>query len=120
MGSIVVAVLAVSGLIYLLYNRTRGPAEVLRDFAEAVDAGECEAAYDLLADGSRAAIDQEAFCDTDLAGIDRRLDADFTLDRFVYHQETQTADLTVTGPSSEPWRLRRHGNTWRLVLELGG
>lgn len=119
-GATVVALLAVSGLIYLLYNRTRGPAEVLRDFAEAVDAADCEAAYDLLSESSRASIDQETFCASQMPSIDEDLSADFTLDRVVYHRTTQTADLTVTSPESGPWRLERHGNTWRLVLEPAG
>ena len=114
--SAVVALLAVSGFIYLLYNRTRGPAEVLRDFATAVDAGDCGAAYDLLADDSRAGLPEEQFCDTDLPALDDDLDADFTLDRVVYHRETQTADLTLAGDAGATWRLERHGNTWRVVL----
>ncbi len=115
-ASSVVALLALSGFIYLLYNRTRGPAEVLREFATAVDAAECGAAFELLDDGSRQRLDEEEFCADVMRDVDERLDADFTLDRVVYHRRTQTADLTLEGDASEPWRLERHGNTWRVVL----
>jgi hypothetical protein len=47
--SVVIAVGAVSGLLFLLYNRTRGPGEVLREFARGVDARDCAASYRLLA-----------------------------------------------------------------------
>ncbi|HWC33132.1 MAG TPA: hypothetical protein VG709_08395 [Actinomycetota bacterium] len=115
-ASAVVALVAVSSLIYLLYNRTRGPAEVLREFATAVDAGDCSTAYDLLSSDSRTEIDDERFCSEELGRLDEDLDADFTLDRVVYHRRTQTADLTLAGDPSGPWRLKRHGNSWRVVL----
>jgi hypothetical protein len=45
--SLVVAVGAVSLLIYVLYRETTGPGEVARDFLEAVRSGDCEAAAEL-------------------------------------------------------------------------
>ena len=48
--SLVVAVGAVSLLIYVLYRGTTGPGEVARDFLEAVRSGDCEAAADLAVD----------------------------------------------------------------------
>jgi hypothetical protein len=45
--SLVVAVGAVSLLIFILYRQTTGPGEVARDFLEAVRSGDCEAAADL-------------------------------------------------------------------------
>ena len=114
--SIVVAIVAVTGLIYLLYNRTQGPAEVLRDFARAADRGDCEAAYELLDERVREGLDQGTFCTLRFATVDEGLDAGFTLDRVVYHQSTQTADVTITNAGIETWRLKRHGNTWRVVL----
>lgn len=119
-GAIIVALLAVTGLIYLLYNRTQGPAEILRDFARAADRGDCEAAYDLLDERVREGLDQETFCTLRFSSIDEGLDAGFTLDRVVYHQSTQTADVTLTNAGIETWRLKRHGNSWRVVLpEVG-
>lgn len=118
-AAILVALLAVSGLIYLLYNRTVGPAEVLREFAENLDAGDCVAAYDLLDERSRGAVSEEEFCAADVPRLDEELDADFTLDRVVYHRQTQTADVTVVG-REDPWRLKRDGNSWRVVVTAGG
>jgi hypothetical protein len=48
--SLVVAVGAVSLLIYILYRETTGPGEVARDFLEAVRSGDCETAVDLSAE----------------------------------------------------------------------
>jgi hypothetical protein len=45
--SLVVAVGAVSLLIFILYRQTTGPGEVARDFLDAVRSGDCEAAADL-------------------------------------------------------------------------
>jgi hypothetical protein len=45
--SLVVAVGAVSLLIFILYRQTTGPGEAARDFLEAVRSGDCETAADL-------------------------------------------------------------------------
>jgi hypothetical protein len=52
--SLVVAVGAVSLLIFILYRQTTGPGEVARDFLEAVRSGDCEAAADLGVDAFRS------------------------------------------------------------------
>jgi hypothetical protein len=52
--SLVVAVGAVSLLIFVLYRQTTGPGEVARDFLDAVRSGDCEAAADLGVDAFRS------------------------------------------------------------------
>jgi hypothetical protein len=53
-ASLVVAVGAVSLLIFVLYRQTTGPGEVARDFLEAVRSGDCEATADLSIEAFRA------------------------------------------------------------------
>jgi hypothetical protein len=52
--SLVVAVGAVSLLIYVLYRQTTGPGEVARDFLEVVRSGDCETAADLSVEAFRS------------------------------------------------------------------
>ena len=117
--SLVVAVGAVSGLLFLLYNRTRGPGEILREFARRVDARDCQGAYRLLAASEAEAMDEETFCGA-IDRLDQALDSDFDLRQAVLQGEV--ASVHVEGPEITQWRLERHGNSWRVLLpaaELG-
>ena len=111
--AIVVAVGAVSGLIFLLYQETRGPGEILRSFARAVDAGDCAESYDLLDESVRAAISEDAWCQR-LPNVDRELDADFTLDRAALSGDE--AVVRIEGSATDTWTLRRFGaRSWRVL-----
>ena len=116
-GAIAVALLAVSGLIYLLYTRTVGPAEVLRSFAEHLDKGECAAAYELLEDSFREGTDEARWCSEDAGRLDAVLDEDFDFKRVVYHRATEIAEVRISGVAQETWRLRRtpDGNSWFVI-----
>lgn len=117
--SVIVAVGAASGLLFLLYNRTRGPGEVLREFARRVDMGDCQGSYRLLASLETSAIDEETYCGS-LDRVDEALDADFDLRQAVLRGEV--AELHIEGPEITVWRLERHGSSWRVLLpaaELG-
>jgi hypothetical protein len=111
--AIVVAVGAVTGLIFLLYQETRGPGEILRQFARAVDDGDCGASYDLLDESAHARIPEEAWCER-LPEVDRQLDADFTLDRAVLLGDE--AIVHLSRGEVDAWTLRRFGErSWRVV-----
>lgn len=117
--SVIVAVGAVSGLLYLLYNRTRGPGEVLREFARHVDQGDCEGSYRLLAASEAEAISEETWCQ-EIDRVDRAIDADFDLEQAVLQGDVAT--VRVSGTGIDRWNLERHGNTWRVLIpgrELG-
>jgi hypothetical protein len=111
--AIVVAVGAVSGFILLLYEETRGPGEILRRFAQAVDEGDCAGSYDLLDESVRAGVTEDEWCQR-LPEVDREVDADFTLDRAVLRGDE--AIVHVTGLATDTWTLRRFGErSWRVV-----
>lgn len=111
--SIVIVVGAVTGLILLLYRETRGPGEILRQFARAVDDGDCPGSYELLDDSVHAAVGEDAWCDR-LAEADRQIDADFTLEQAVL--EGDEAVVHIRGAATETWTLRRFGErSWRVV-----
>jgi hypothetical protein len=117
-AAVVVALLTVSGLIFLLYRETRGPGEILRRFAQAVDEGDCEGSYDLLDDTVRAMVDAAAWCEY-LPSVDDQIDADFDLDQAVLQGDE--AEVHVSGVPATEWRLRRFGErSWRVVGPEGG
>lgn len=116
---VVVALVAVSGLILALYQETRGPGEILRRFAEAVDAGDCDGSYDLLHGTVRATGDEAEWCDGTIADADAMIDADFTLEQAVL--EGDRARVEVSGVPETVWILGRHGErSWRVIGPEGG
>jgi hypothetical protein len=118
-ASVIIALLAVSGLILLLYEETRGPGEILRQFAEAVDDGDCEASYNLLHDLVRVGMDETTWCDQILPQADQMIDADFTLERAVLLGDR--ARVEISGVPETIWILGRHGErSWRVVGPEGG
>jgi hypothetical protein len=113
-ASVVIALVAVSGLILLLYEETRGPGEILRRFAEAVDDHNCEVSYDLLHESVRTDIAQDTWCGEVLPATDGQLDADFRLERAIL--EGDEAEVHVSGVPTTVWRLGRHGQrSWRIL-----
>ena len=118
-AAVVVALVAVSGLILALYRETRGPGEILRRFADAVDAGDCEASYDLLHGTVRATGDEAVWCEGTMADADAMIDADFTLERAVL--ERDRARVEISGVPETVWILGRHGErSWRVIGPEGG
>lgn len=111
--SLVVAVGAVSGLLFLLYNRTRGPGEILREFARRVDAGDCSGSYRLLDASVTEDVDEGRWCE-ELERLDAVLDSDFDLQQATLRGDV--AVVRVEGPPVRAWRLARHGNSWRVLV----
>jgi hypothetical protein len=118
-ASVIIALLAVSGLLLLLYRETRGPGEILREFAEAVDDGDCDGSYELLDGTVRSGLDEARWCDEVLAGVDEQIDADFDLEQAVLQGDQ--AEVEVSGVPVRVWRLRRFGErSWRVLGPAGG
>jgi hypothetical protein len=112
-AAVVIALVAVSLLLLLLYRETRGPGEILREFARAVDEGDCAGSYELLDAGVQAGTGEDAWC-TMLPTVDDSIDADFALERAVL--EGDQAEVHVSGVPAEVWRLRRFGErSWRVL-----
>jgi hypothetical protein len=117
--SVAVALLAVSGLLYLLYQETRGPGEILRRFAQAVDEGDCGTSYDLLDASVQAGVTEDSWCSQGLAAADEAIDADFTLERAVL--EGNRARVEIGGSTAGEWILGRYGDrSWRVIGPTGG
>lgn len=112
-AAVAIALVAVSGLIYLLYRETRGPGEILRRFARAVDEGDCDGSYDLLDASVRAAMDDATWCRL-VPVVDRQIDQDFDLQQAVLEEDQ--ARVEVSGVEVTVWHLRRHGQrSWRVL-----
>jgi hypothetical protein len=117
-ASVLLALVAVSLLLLLLYRETRGPGEILRLFARAVDEGDCAGSYELLDGGVQTQVGEDAWC-AGLAAVDDSLDADFGVERAVL--EGDEAEVHVSGVPVEVWRLRRYGErSWRVLGPEGG
>ena len=117
-ASVAIALLSVSGLIYLLYRETRGPGEILRRFAEAVDARDCAASYDLLHEDVQAELTEDTWCQG-LPAVDSQIDFGFTLERAVLEGDIARAE--ISGAMTTTWELRRHGErSWRVLGPEGG
>jgi hypothetical protein len=115
--SVVVALVAVSGLLYLLYTRTTGPGQILREFIEQVEANDCPASYALLDPSQR--IDPDTWCEN-LQDLASQVDSRFSIRRVLL--EGDVAFVRVANPDGTRavWRLRREGRSWRVLDPLTG
>ncbi len=112
--SIVIALASVSVLLLVLYEETKGPAEILREFARRVDRGDCQGSYDLLDEEVRAGLTEEQWCTQSLPPIDEGLDSDFDLESAFL--EDDVYEVEISGAELTTWRLRRFGErSWRVV-----
>ena len=117
--SILVAIGSVSVLVLVLYEETRGPAEILREFARRVDRGDCTGSYDLLAEEARRGFSEEEWCADALPAVDEDLDADFDLENAVL--EGDSATVEISGAAATTWKLSRFGErSWRVVGSPSG
>lgn len=117
-AAVIVALVAVSALLLLLYRETHGPGEILRQFARAVDDGDCTGSHKLLDAGVQAEIGEEAWC-TLLPAVDDSIDADFSLERAVL--EGDRARVEISGVAAQEWILGRYGDrSWRVIGPTGG
>jgi hypothetical protein len=112
--SIVIALASVSVLLLVLYEETKGPAEILREFARRVDRGDCQGSYDLLDESARSEFTEEQWCTQMIGPVDEGLDADFDLvSAFL---EDDVYEVEISGVELTTWRLRRFGErSWRVI-----
>jgi hypothetical protein len=112
--SIVLALISASILVYVLYKETKGPGEILREFARRIDRNDCAGSYDLLSEGVRAGFSGDRWCSQTVLALDELLDADFTVERAVL--EGDTAEVKISGVELTDWRLSRYGQrSWRVL-----
>jgi hypothetical protein len=111
--AVVLALVIVSGLIFLLYEETRGPGEILREFARAVDREDCGGSYALLDESVHHQIPEDAWCEG-LSQVNEQIDADFRLEQAVLREDR--AVVHISGSGIDVWTLRRHGErSWRVL-----
>lgn len=110
--STAVAVLATTGFVYLLNKRAVGPAEVLRDFYQAMHNGDCEATYALLDRTLTQTIERPEWCDA-LDEVDYPVG--FTVESQILEEDIVTMLVREDGGASVTWVLARHARTWRIV-----
>lgn len=119
-AAIVVAVGAVSALIWVLFTETEGPAPVLRTFAERVRDDDCPGSHDLLEVGIRQQIPEEAWCPA-LPRVREILDPGFEVEQMLLREGV--AELTISSRLSsedQVWRLRKVDDTWRVLGPVQG
>jgi hypothetical protein len=109
--SVVVALVAVSGLLYLLYTRTTGPGQVLREFIEQVEAGDCPGSYALLDPSLR--VEPDRWC-AQLEAMAGRLDPGFQVRRVILEGEVALVHITNPDGTRQTWKLRRADRSWRI------
>lgn len=116
--SIVVAVLAMTALVWVLFKGTAGPGESVRGFYDAVGSGDCDAAWEALAPSARGDADQASFCA-------KASDAAATVPGGVHVQqvtllgeegEASRARVTMEeGDVSAVWSVERNGDRWYVT-----
>ncbi|MDQ3990752.1 MAG: hypothetical protein M3245_00370 [Actinomycetota bacterium] len=113
-ASMVVALGAVSALVFVLYQRTEGPGEVLRDMARRLDAGDCPGSYELLHPSARQLTTEAEWCQG-LEETAALLPPDFRIDHVVVRH--QVADVALRRGAGPPctWSLRRLERTWGVL-----
>ena len=119
-AAIVVAVGAVSALIWVLFSETEGPAPVLRTFAERVRDDDCPGSHELLDLDVRQATPQEAWCAA-LPRVRELLDPGFEVEQMLLREGV--AELTIRSRLSseaQVWSLRKVDDTWRVLGPTGG
>jgi len=123
--AIIVAVGAVSALLYVLFQETEGPGPTLRRFAEQVrsdvEAGEgCARSYTLIDTRVRASLAEEDWCRA-LPHAAERLDPGFSVQQMLLRG--RVAELTIRSrlaTTSEVWLLRKVDDAWVVVGPEGG
>src|SRR6266568_7112607 len=120
--SILVAVGAVSVLLFVLFNKTTGPGQVLRHYYQAVAADDCGKAYGLLDDDLKRAIDKDAFCNA-VHGVQGKVPTSVSILTVTGCGEPPADFARVTiqehGPGAPPnpvsWEMARQGSAWQVA-----
>lgn len=112
-ASVLVALVAVSALIFVLFRETVGPGEVLRDFAERLAEEDCPGSYELLDDSVGASIPEEEWCEAvpDLAAA---LPPDFEIERVILEGTGARVEVSGAETTTGAWFLTREGGSWTV------
>jgi hypothetical protein len=117
--SVAIAVLAVSALIWVLFQKTTGPGEIVHDYYEAVAAGDCDGAFSLLSPVLQQDQDRESFCSG--SGTSSTVPADPRVESVTLvgpEGSAKAAAVTVDESGSggpTVWNLARQGDTWVIT-----
>jgi hypothetical protein len=120
-GALVVAVAAVSILIFVLFKKTTGPAQVVREYYSAVAARDCDSAYDVIAPDLSRLIPRSRFC----GAVDARrsVPTGVQIDIVTGCGEPPARFALVSvrelGPDAAPedvqWQMVRIGGSWKIA-----
>jgi hypothetical protein len=113
-GSIVVTTVLISGLLFLLFRKTEGPAPVLRDFAERVREGDCAGSYALLDSSVQGSVTEETWCG-EIVSIRSLLRPGFRVQEMELLDRVAELSLEDGGAGAHVWRLRKSGASWRVL-----
>lgn len=112
-GAMVVAVLAVLALVFVLYQRTTGPGEVVMRFYSSANEGDCPAVAELLS----SAVDPQdavALCG-DLEGTESHRIESVTLLGPQGDADEATVVVSTEPPTlDDDWHLIRSGDEWLI------
>jgi hypothetical protein len=111
-GAMVVAVSAVLALVFVLYQRTTGPGEVVLEFYEDAASGDCTAATALLAPSAdeAALATAEDYCESGAVPDTRRVES-VTLDG--PEGDADRSDVVIDADGEAvTWHLEREGDDW--------
>ena len=112
--SVIVALVAVSGLLVVLFRRTTGPGEVLRDFARSLEAEDCPESYALLAAAIRERLDEGSWCEL-LPELVPHLSPEFSIGQRTFHEGIATIEVFGEDTTPATWRLRKAGRSWEIL-----
>ena len=121
--AVLVAVGAVSALIYVLFKTTTGPGQTLRQYYQAVSSRDCEMAYGLLSSSLRKTQREEPFCRRVERVVENGAPRDVEIRTVVGFGEPPARFARVTveeigrNASDEPvtWRMVREGDAWLVA-----
>jgi len=114
LGSIVVTTVLISGLLFLLFRKTEGPAPVLRDFAQRVREGDCSGSYALLDTSVQDSVTEETWC-SEFASVGGLLDPAFRVEEMELLDRVAELRLEDGAAAAPVWRLRKIGGSWRVL-----
>lgn len=117
--SVLVALVAVSGLLVVLFQRTTGPGEVLRDFSRRLEADDCGGSYDLLAPSVRNVVPEDEWCGL-VPALAADLDPRFTIGARSFHEGIATIEVGGEGTAPATWVLRRSDGSWAVLGVVAG
>ena len=116
-ASVAVALLAVSALLWVLFQKTTGPGEIVHRYYQAASSGDCDAAYSLLSPGLQQAEPHDSFCG-DL-GAWSPSDPKIVAVTLIGPEGTaRAAAVSIEGCDGAPpvvWKLARQGDTWVIT-----